>query len=68
MLRPYRLNPKLLSYSSLEGIHDYNAHHIALFGIEVTVHETVNQQATWGLRGVKGWDIGHTLEHYRCYK
>eukprot|EP00957_Ditylum_brightwellii_P181821 13851588-Ditylum_brightwellii.AAC.1 len=27
-----------------------------------------NQQATWGLSGVKGWYIGPTLEHYQCYK
>eukprot|EP00957_Ditylum_brightwellii_P079005 6008913-Ditylum_brightwellii.AAC.1 len=63
MLRPCRLNPKLSSYSSLEGILDYNAHPIASFGREVTVHETSNQQATWGLSGVKGWYIGPTLEH-----
>eukprot|EP00957_Ditylum_brightwellii_P021215 1599088-Ditylum_brightwellii.AAC.1 len=68
MLRPCQLNPKLLTYSSLEGIHDYNTHPIAPFGIEVTVHETANQQAVWGLSGIKGWYIGSTLEHYQCYK
>eukprot|EP00957_Ditylum_brightwellii_P147253 11212778-Ditylum_brightwellii.AAC.1 len=54
MLRPCRLNPKLSAYSSMEGIHDYNAHPVTPFGIEVTVHETANQQATWGLSGVNG--------------
>eukprot|EP00957_Ditylum_brightwellii_P164425 12518261-Ditylum_brightwellii.AAC.1 len=68
MLRPCRLNPKLSAYSSLERIHNYNAHPIAPYGIEVTVHKTANQQAKWGLSGVKGWCIGPTLEHYRCYK
>eukprot|EP00957_Ditylum_brightwellii_P081339 6187438-Ditylum_brightwellii.AAC.1 len=36
MLRPCRLNPKLSAYSCLEGMHDYNAHPVAPFGIEVT--------------------------------
>eukprot|EP00957_Ditylum_brightwellii_P062177 4718490-Ditylum_brightwellii.AAC.1 len=62
MLQPYQISPKLSAYSSLEGIHDYNAHPVALFGIEVTVHETANQQATQGLSGIKGWYIGPTLE------
>eukprot|EP00957_Ditylum_brightwellii_P026112 1974297-Ditylum_brightwellii.AAC.1 len=62
-MRPCRLNPKLSAYSALEGIHDYNAHPIAAFGIEVTVHKTANQLATWGLSGVKGWDIGPTLSN-----
>eukprot|EP00957_Ditylum_brightwellii_P093896 7150438-Ditylum_brightwellii.AAC.1 len=43
MLRSCRLNPKLSAYSSLEGIHDYNAHPVAPFVIEVTVHKTANQ-------------------------
>eukprot|EP00957_Ditylum_brightwellii_P077425 5882544-Ditylum_brightwellii.AAC.1 len=68
ILQPCRLNPKLSTYLSLEGIHDYSAHHIAPFGIEVTVHKTANQQATWGVSGVKGWYIGPTLERYCCYK
>eukprot|EP00957_Ditylum_brightwellii_P195887 14924977-Ditylum_brightwellii.AAC.1 len=64
MLRSCRLNHKLSAYLSLEGIHDYNAHPVAPFGIEVTVHKTANQQATWGSSGVKGWYIEPTLEHY----
>eukprot|EP00957_Ditylum_brightwellii_P160873 12248592-Ditylum_brightwellii.AAC.1 len=68
MLRPCRLNPKLSAYASFKGIHDYNAHPVTPFGIEVTVHKTANQQAAWGLSGVKGWYIGPTLEHYSCYK
>eukprot|EP00957_Ditylum_brightwellii_P023866 1800181-Ditylum_brightwellii.AAC.2 len=36
--------------------------------MEGTVHETVNQKASWGMEGVKGWYIGPTFEHCRCYK
>eukprot|EP00957_Ditylum_brightwellii_P048670 3693174-Ditylum_brightwellii.AAC.1 len=68
MSRPCRVNPKLSAYVYLEGVHDYSAYPIAPFGIEVTVHETANQIATWGLSSIKGWYIGPTLEHYQCYK
>eukprot|EP00957_Ditylum_brightwellii_P163185 12425923-Ditylum_brightwellii.AAC.1 len=54
MLRPCWYNPKLSAYASLEGVHDYNVHPVAPFGTEVTVYETANQRATWGLSGIKG--------------
>eukprot|EP00957_Ditylum_brightwellii_P211140 15365803-Ditylum_brightwellii.AAC.1 len=53
---------------TVPGLHNYNVQPIAPFGIEVTVHETANQKATWGLSGVKGWYIRPTFEHYQCYK
>eukprot|EP00957_Ditylum_brightwellii_P172768 13152416-Ditylum_brightwellii.AAC.1 len=64
MLRPCRVNPKLSAYSSLEGVHVYNTHPVAPFGIEVTEHETANQRAMWGLSSIKGQYIGPMLEHY----
>eukprot|EP00957_Ditylum_brightwellii_P068112 5170255-Ditylum_brightwellii.AAC.1 len=66
--RPCRLNPKLSAYASLEGIQNYNAHHVVPFGIDVTVPKTANQRSTWVLSSVEGWYIGPTLEHYQYYK
>eukprot|EP00957_Ditylum_brightwellii_P139928 10663088-Ditylum_brightwellii.AAC.1 len=34
----------------------------------MTVHETVEQNSTWGLNRTKGWYLGPSTDHYRCYK
>ena len=67
MLRLCCQNPTLSAAMALEGAHDYNAHPLGPMGCKITVHETVGQRATWGLNGIKGWYIGPTREHYRCY-
>eukprot|EP00957_Ditylum_brightwellii_P185278 14108294-Ditylum_brightwellii.AAC.1 len=68
ILQPCEQNLKLSAYMALEGPRDYNAHPIAPLGAEMTVLEIVDQCTIWGLNETKGWYLGPSREHYRCYK
>ena len=68
LLRGSRTNPKLSAYAYLRGNFNYNATPMAPPGTKVVVHEKPNVRASWGLRGLEGWYIGPSLQHYRCVK
>ena len=68
LLRSDRTNPKLSAYAYLRGNFNYNATPMAPPGTKVVVHEKPNVRDSWGLRGLEGWYIGPSLQHYRCVK
>ena len=32
------------------------------------MHVNPTQQKSWDPHGLNAWNIGHSMEHYRCYK
>ena len=61
------MNPKLSGYAQLYGEFKYNAITLAPPGTHIIVHEKPTVRGTWASHGVKGWYIGPSMEHYRCY-
>ena len=68
LLRPSRINPNLSAHVQLHGAFDFNATPLDPPGTEVLIHEKPSERGTWAFRGIDGWYIGPSPEHYRCYK
>jgi len=68
LLRTSNLNPNISSYAELYGQFDYNATPIFPPGLKILIHEKPSQRSTWSPRGVEGWYLGPSKEHYRCHR
>ena len=66
MIRPCRMNPRILAYTSLEGEFDYNTTPLAPLGSLVTEGTTPDNRPSWAPHGSNVWLIGPAMEHYRC--
>ena len=68
LLRNSRINSHLSSYADLFGEFDYNQHPLIPPGIKIIIHEKPTQRAPWAPRGIDGWYLGPSLQHYRCHR
>ena len=68
LLRACPTHPRMSAWEGLNGAYDYDAHPLAPPGTAVTVFETPEQRKSWDKHGVKGFYIGPSLNHYRCYR
>eukprot|EP00804_Cyclotella_cryptica_P002817 CCRYP_009355-RA/>CCRYP_009355-RA protein AED:0.29 eAED:0.33 QI:0/0/0/1/0.66/0.5/4/0/552 len=59
LLRQSNANPRISAYAHLYGPHDYNASPFVPLGTEAL---------TYAQHYSKGWVIGTSIEHYRCWK
>ena len=67
LLKESRCNPKLLSYSYINGIHNFATTPLALAGTKVVIDKNPLNRASWQYHGRTGWYIGPATEHYRCF-
>ena len=67
LLRQSRMNPTLSGYAQMHGEFNYNATPLAPPGTKVIIHEKPTVRGTWATRGVKGWYLGPSMNHYCCH-
>eukprot|EP00804_Cyclotella_cryptica_P012914 CCRYP_002274-RA/>CCRYP_002274-RA protein AED:0.23 eAED:0.09 QI:0/0/0/1/0/0/2/0/1265 len=67
LLRQSNNNPKISSYAHLYGHHDYNSHPFAPIGMEALVHDKPHRQKSFAQHCTKGFVLGTSPEHYRCW-
>ena len=67
LLRQSNSNPKISTYAYLYGHHDYNAVPFVPIGIESMTHDKPNRRKTFAKHCSKGWILGTSPEHYRCW-
>ena len=67
MVRPSRLNPKLLAYNQLWGLFNFDKTPLAPPGCKVIIHERPQERGTWADHGVAGFYIGPAMHHFRNY-
>eukprot|EP00804_Cyclotella_cryptica_P008215 CCRYP_015150-RB/>CCRYP_015150-RB protein AED:0.19 eAED:0.17 QI:0/0/0/1/0/0/2/0/720 len=67
LLRQSRLHPKLSAYAHLYGHHDYNALPFVPIGMEALVHDKPHRRKSFAQHCSKGWVLGTSTEHYRCW-
>ena len=67
MLQRSRLNPGLLTYEQVDGIHNFEQRPLAPLGYKVQIHEKSHKQLTYAPHSVGGWYFGLEVHHYRCY-
>ena len=68
MLRPARVAPNISAYAYMHGQHDFNAHPLAPMGMETEIHLKPTARDTWEEHSASGWNLGTSMEHYRCYE
>eukprot|EP00804_Cyclotella_cryptica_P024119 CCRYP_007336-RA/>CCRYP_007336-RA protein AED:0.15 eAED:0.19 QI:0/0/0/1/0.33/0.25/4/0/962 len=68
LLRQSNANPKISAYAHLYGPHDYNAAPFVPLGMEALVHDKPHRRKTYAQHCSRGWIIGTSTEHYRCWK
>eukprot|EP00804_Cyclotella_cryptica_P008141 CCRYP_004620-RA/>CCRYP_004620-RA protein AED:0.40 eAED:0.40 QI:0/-1/0/1/-1/1/1/0/243 len=68
LLRQSNANPKISAYAHLYGPHDYNAAPFVPLGMEALVHDKPHRCKTYAQHCSRGWIIGTSTEHYRCWK
>jgi hypothetical protein len=68
LLRQSNGNPKISAYAHLYGPHDYNAAPFVPLGMEALVHDKPHRRKTYAQHCSRGWIIGTSTEHYRCWK
>ena len=64
MLRPCRINQKLLADAFLEGQHNYNVVPFRPLGWQMLIFEGPDQRYPWGFHGVEGFSVGPAEENY----
>jgi hypothetical protein len=60
------VNPAILAYEALNGPYDWNRYPLAPLGCKAVIYEDGNTRGSWASRGVDGWYLGPSLDHYRC--
>eukprot|EP00804_Cyclotella_cryptica_P009653 CCRYP_011198-RA/>CCRYP_011198-RA protein AED:0.33 eAED:0.33 QI:0/0/0/1/1/1/2/0/430 len=68
LLRQSNANSRISAYAHLYGPHGYNASPFVPLGMEALVHDKPHQRKTYAQHCSKGWVIGTSTEHYRCWK
>ena len=63
MMLPFRSNPKLSAYSSLEGKFSHNHTPLAPLGAKVIGFDSPTIRQTWAPHGHYAWLIGPALDH-----
>ncbi len=66
MMRASRVDPTRSAYEVLTGPYDWNWYPLAPLGCKAVVYEDKDTHRSWASRGVDGWYLGPSKDHYRC--
>ncbi len=66
MLRASRVNPSISAYEALHGPYDWNRYPLAPLGCKAVIYKDGDVRGLWASRGVDGWYLGPSMDHYRC--
>ena len=66
LLRPSRIDPTKSAYEALYGPYDWNRFPLAPPGGKSVIYEAPESRTSWGSRGTDAWNLGPSLDHYRC--
>ena len=66
MMRTSRVDPAKLAYEILNGPYDWNRYPLAPLGCKAVIYEDGDTRGSWASRGVDGWYLGPSKDHYRC--
>jgi hypothetical protein len=66
LMRTSRIDPTKSAYEVLNGPYDWNRYPLAPIGCKAIVYEDGDTRGSWASRGVDGWYLGPSKNHYRC--
>ena len=67
MMLPIHINPKISVDTYIQGAHDFNRVPLPPPGILKVIHESPDIRESYAPHGLKGWYVGGSPEHYRCF-
>ena len=67
MMRPTHINPKISAVTYLQGTHYFNRLPFDPSGILTVIHKSPQNRESYAPHGLKGWYVGGSPEHYRCF-
>ena len=68
LLRPSRVNPKLLAHSQVHDPFNFEITPLAPPGIKVLAHEQAEGRESFAVHSYRGYYLGPCLNHHRCYR
>ena len=66
LMRASRINPNISAYEALNGPYDWNRYPLAPLRSKAVIYEDNDIRGSWASRGVDGWYLGPSKDHYRC--
>ncbi len=66
MMRASRINQTISAYEQLNGSYDWNRYPLAPLGCKAVIYKDGNTRGSWASRGVDGWYLGPSMDHYQC--
>ena len=64
LMRRSRINPSKLAQETLYGPYDWNRYPMVPLGCKAVVYEDGDTRGSWASRGVDGWYLGPSMDHY----
>jgi hypothetical protein len=66
LMRASQINPEILAYEALNGPYNWNRYPLAPLGCKAIVYKDGDTRGSWASRGIDGWYLGPSKDHYRC--
>ncbi len=66
LMQASQINPEILAYKALNGPYDWIRYPLAPLGCKAVVYKDWNTRGLWASRGIDGWYLGPSKDHYRC--
>jgi len=66
LMRASSVDPTKSAYEILNGPYDWNRYPLAPLGCKAVIYEDGDTRGSWASRGVDGWYLGPSKDHYRC--
>ena len=65
-MRASQIDPTISAYKALNGPYDWNWYPLAPLQCKAVIYEDSNIWGSWASRGVDGWYLRPSRDHYRC--
>ncbi len=66
MMRASRIDPTKSAHEVIHGKYDWNRYPLAPLGCRAVVYKDGDTRGSWASRGVDGWYLGPSQDHYSC--
>ena len=68
LLRQATAEPTKSAWEYFNGPFNYDATPLGPLGFDVLIHQNAGVRNSWDFRCKEGWNVGVSLEHYRCHR
>ena len=65
-MRVSRIDQTISAYEQLNGPYIWNQYPFAPQGCKAVIYKDGNTRGSWASRGIGGWYLGPSLDHYQC--